>query len=173
MPRPTAPGYDWAFFRLDRTTRIMLGGAAIWTLGLVAAALTVPFYRGRSTSGSTSVGSGGTSATITTSSPATLVQVNGFRVLVPVAIPFLAVVLVAVALSRRRKAHKTGPGPMASVVVALLGAGTIVAILSVGIFVVPADALSLAVLVRASNLGSHRGGRSRAKGADLPTTHWR
>ena len=121
--------------------------------GLVAAAMIVPFYRGMSTSGSTSVSSGGTSTTITTSSQATLVQVNGLKVLIPAAVPCVAVALVAVAVIRRRKAHKTGPGAMALTVVVLLGVGTLVAILSIGIFVVPVDALLLAVLVRASNNG--------------------
>ena len=150
QPGPASP----ASLRLDRTTRIMLATAAVWALALVVAAMTLPFYSGESTSGTTSVSSGGTPTTVTTATHSTLVQVNGFRVLIPVVVPCLAVALVAAGLARRRKAHKTGPGPMPSTVVVLLGVGTLAAILSIGILVVPVDALLLASCIRASKLRS-------------------
>ena len=146
QPSATSP----ASFRLDRATRIMLASAAVWALGLVVAAVTAPFYSGESTSGTTSITSGGTPTTVTTATHSTLVQVNGFKVLIPVAVPCLAVALVAAGLARRRRAHKTGPGPMASTVVVLLGVGTLAAILSIGILIVPVDALLVASCIRAS-----------------------
>lgn len=150
-PGPTSP----ASSTLDRTTRIMLASAAVWAFGLVVAAMTAPFYSGKSTSGITSVTSEGTPTTVTTATHSTLVQVNGFKVLIPVGVPCLAVALVAAGLARRRQAHKTGPGPMASTVVVLLSVGTLAAILSIGILVVPVDALLVASCIRASKPPSH------------------
>lgn len=150
-----------ASLRLDRTTRIMLASAALWALGLLVAAMTAPFYNAESRSGTTSVTSGGTPTTrVPAVTHSTLVQVNGFKVLIPVVVPCLAVALVAAGLSRRRKAHKAGPGPMASAVVALLSAGTLPAILSIGILVIPVDALLVAICVRASKLARSTGGDS-------------
>jgi hypothetical protein len=136
----------------------MLASAAVWALGLGVAAMTVPFYSGESTSGSTSVTSGGTPTMVTRATHSTLLQVNGFKILIPVLVPCLAVALVATGLTRRRKAHKAGPGPMASTAVVLLAAGTLAAILSIGILVVPVEALLLSSCIRASKPRSTGGG---------------
>ena len=124
--------------KLDWPSRIMLVSAAAWALGLGVAALTVPFY---SESGSPFL----------TTSNATLVQVNGPKSLIPIAVPLLAVVVVATALSHRRKNQKTGPGAVAIIVVALLCVGTFLAMLSIGVFFVPVDVLVLIACVRAFN----------------------
>jgi hypothetical protein len=123
--------------------------AAAWALGIVVAALTVPFYSGESISRTTSAT--GTLTTTTTSSHATLVEVNGSRVLIPVAVPLIAVAFVTAALGHRRRAGKTGPGLLATTILVLLGAGTLVAMLSTGVFVLPVDALLLAACSRASH----------------------
>jgi hypothetical protein len=136
----------------------MLTSAGVWALGLVIAAMTVPFYSGESTSGTTSVTSGATPTMVTSATYSTLLQINGFKVMIPVVVPCLAVALVAVGLTRRRKAHKTGPGRMASTVVVLLATGTLVAILSIGVLVVPVEALLLASCIRASKPRSTGGG---------------
>jgi hypothetical protein len=143
--------------RLDRPSRIMLTSAATWSIGILVAALTVPFYRGESTTGSTYAGVSGISTAVTTSSHATLVQVNGLRILIPVAIPLIAVASVAVMLSHRRRIQKAGPGPTAIAVLVVLGVGTLLAMLSMGVFVVPVDALLLAACIRASNLSAKPG----------------
>jgi hypothetical protein len=128
----------------------MLASAAAWAAGIVAAAVTVPFYSGESSSRTSSATVGRTFTTTVTSSHATLVQVNGPGVLIPVAVPLIAVAFVAAALSYRRRAGKTGPGPVATSILVLLGAGTLLAMLSIGVAVLPVDALLLAACGRAS-----------------------
>jgi hypothetical protein len=130
----------------------MLASAAAWAVGIVVAVLTVPLYSGGSISGTTSATGDRTFTTTITSSHATLVQVNGPRILIPIAVPVLAVALVAAALSHRRRAGKAGPGLVATTVLLLLGAGTLVAMLSIGVFVLPVDALLLAACLRASSM---------------------
>lgn len=90
--------------RADRPTRVLLGTAALWSVGLVIAALTAPFCSSTSassTSPSSPAGASGhpmTTPTQVAHTSATLVQVNGFKVLAPVSLPFLAVAVVAFAL---------------------------------------------------------------------------
>jgi hypothetical protein len=72
-----------------------------------------------------------------------------------VAIPFIAIVFVGAALSLRRRGGKTGPGLAAIAILVLLSAGTLAAMLSIGLFVLPVDALLLsACILPISNVGS-------------------
>jgi hypothetical protein len=122
-----------------KTVRIALVGAALWSAALVVAALTLPAYSG-ATAGADSTG-----AVTNGSTTATLVEVNGWWGLVVASIPLGATVVVGTLL--------LGPGGRAAqvaaaVVVALLGALTVLSLLSIGLFLVPAVAgLGLAVLV--------------------------
>lgn len=126
-----------------RTTRIALAVATLGSLALVVGALTAPLY-------SSDTGSGDSTGPVsTTSSTATLVEVNGGWGLVVASLP-LAVCLVVGALL-------LGPGGraatvVAAVVVALLGVLTVLSLLSVGLFLAPVTAaLGLAVLVSLSS----------------------
>src|SRR5271169_2526107 len=80
----------------DGWTTMWLGGAAIWSLGLVAAGFFVNSYSSTSGPGKT-VGE-------------TLVRENGLKVLVPLLIPLLGVVIVTFALRRRRRPELSGVG---------------------------------------------------------------
>lgn len=68
---------------------------------------------------------------------ATLVQVNGLKVLAPVGLSHLATVVVSLALRRRRGKAKTGAGPLAWTVTALLAGAALLGVLSLGPFIVP------------------------------------
>ena len=136
-----------------KTVRVALAGATLWSAALVAAALTVPLYSGASTSsvGSADTDSNGTVVTgpvTTTSTTATLVEVNGWWGLVLACIPLCACLVVATLL--------LGPGGRrsqvaAAVVVAPLGAVTVLGLLTIGLFLVPAVAgLGVAVLAAVS-----------------------
>jgi hypothetical protein len=122
-----------------KTVRIALVGAAQWSAALGVAALTLPPNSG-ATAGADSTG-----AVTNGSTTATLVEVNGWWGLVVASIPLGATVVVGTLL--------LGPGGRAAqvaaaVVVALLGALTVLSLLSIGLFLVPAVAgLGLAVLV--------------------------
>jgi hypothetical protein len=133
-----------------QTVRFALAGATLWSAALVVAALTVPLYSGMSAS---SFGSASTDSNdmvvpgpvTTTSTTATLVEVNGWWGLAVACIPLCACLMVGTLL--------LGPGGRraqvaAAVVVGLLGALTVLSLLSIGLFLVPAVAgLGLAVLV--------------------------
>ena len=125
-----------------RTVRIALATAALWATGLVVAALALPAYTGSS---STVDASG---EEHTTSTTATFVEANGTWGLVVASLPLAACLVVAVLL--------LGPGGQATrvaavVVVALLGALTVLGLLSIGVFIAPVTAaLGLAVIVALS-----------------------
>lgn len=120
-----------------RTVRIALVAASLWSAALVVAALTVPVYSGESE------GTDSTGATVNTATSATLVEENGWWGLVVAGVPLVACLVVGALL--------LGPGGRAAkvaavVVVGLLGLGTLLAMLSIGIFVLPATvALVVAV----------------------------
>ena len=114
--------------------------AALWTVLLFVGAVTVPIYSGSSTT----MTSSGSERTTTTS--ATLLQENGTWALVLLTVPAVAVVLTATLLSiepRHRWAGWAAWGP-----VGLLGIVTLLGMLTIGIFLLPVDALlGTAVLV--------------------------
>lgn len=101
--------------------------AAVWSLGLVIAALILPVYNGETISNSIGV-------SFTTE---TLVAGKGAWVLVPVAVPLVICGVVALALRRRR----SGTGQRSSLVawsaVGLLAAFGLYTILSIGAFIIP------------------------------------
>ncbi|MDA8183415.1 MAG: hypothetical protein M0035_03165 [Actinomycetota bacterium] len=149
---PAGPGV-----RADRTARVLLGAAALWSAGLFAAALSAPFYVGTSASSSAPVspiGASGFPATIPTQvahTSATLVQVNGFKVLAPVSLPLFSVVVVAFALWRRRKNQAPGAGWLAWAVTALLVVFALLGMLSIGLFIVPVAVLVALACARSSD----------------------
>jgi hypothetical protein len=122
-----------------KTVRFALLGATLWSIALVVGALTLPAYSGDMAATDT------TGADASSSTTATLVAVNGWWGLVIAGIPLAACVLVgALLLGPAGRAAQVA----AAVVVALLGALTVLSLLSIGLFLVPAVAgLGLAVLV--------------------------
>jgi len=103
--------------------------ALLWSLVLIPAAFYAPVYHGERSSS--------TGATIHTSS--TLVAVNGTWVLIPVAVPALLALIVSLALTRRDRSRVAGLIATATVVV--LGAFNLLAMLSIGVFILPATVL--------------------------------
>jgi hypothetical protein len=101
--------------------------AFVWTLGLVGAAFLAPVYSGVEASS-------GSAAVSTTS---TLVGVNGLGVLIPVAAPALVVALVWLALHRKCSRGSSLSGGFAVGLIGLLGTFCVLAMLSIGVFVLP------------------------------------
>ena len=111
--------------RLRRLERVSLAIASAWGAGLLAAAVVVPMYSssGASSSGSVTYGS------------ATLVGVNGWNVLLIVAVPLLATAIVGGALWRR--GLRRGAGVVAWTIAGLLAVFNVLALASIGVFVIP------------------------------------
>ena len=126
--------------------------AALWCVGLIVGAATLPAYQ--STSASVT-GTSGSPAVTESTSTATLIEVNGTGVLVVVGLPLAAVALVSSALLWRRRRRRSGAGPLAWTVVGLLGALAFVGMLSIGIFIVPAVVL-LALACATAPRAPHR-----------------
>src|SRR5207248_251183 len=97
----------WAF-------ALTLAGFA-WGVALVAGAFVVPVYSGLS------VSAGSSGEQVTHSYSSTLVEENGFGVLIPVAIPLVLAALVWFALHRRCARGSRWGGPIAWSLVAVLG----------------------------------------------------
>ena len=110
-----------------RAASVALLCAAVWALGLLVAGWLVPVYQ------STSISSSGEQ----TRSTETLVGVNGPGVLIVLAIPLLATLLVAGALLVR---PRRGALPLAWALTALLAGVNLLAMLTIGIFILPVTA---------------------------------
>jgi hypothetical protein len=104
-----------------------------WGAALLVAAIVFPAY-----SSSTASAPSGISAP---SASATLVQVNGLGVLLPVGLPALIAAVVWFALHRKCSRGSRASGYVAWTLVWLLIAFCLVAIASIGMFVVPVAAL--------------------------------
>jgi len=117
----------WAF-------ALTLAGFA-WGVALVAGAFVVPVYSGLS------VSAGSSGEQVTHSYSSTLVEENGFGVLIPVAIPLVLAALVWFALHRRCSRGSRWGGPIAWSLVAVLGLFSLVAVWTIGVFVLPVAVL--------------------------------
>lgn len=118
---------------VETPARVALVIAAVLGLALVIWALTFPAYEGLET----------TSDGVTHHLTRTMVEENGPRVMIPVSIPLAVTGLVALLVLR-------GPEPaariLAWVLVGLLGAFAVLAMFSIGIYVLPV-VIALAVAV--------------------------
>jgi hypothetical protein len=114
--------------RFRRLERISLAFALVWGTGLVIAALLVPVYQSSGVSSSGAV----------TDGSATLVGVNGWGVLLAAGTPLAAAVVTGCALWRRT--GRQGAGVLAWTVTGLLAVFNILAMLSIGVFVIPVTA---------------------------------
>ena len=110
--------------------------ASVWSLGLVLAALLVPALDGDTTS-----------AGVATLTEQTLVQNQGVWALALVIVPLIACGVVAAAMVYRRREDARWALPAAWSAIGVLAVVALLAITSVGAFMVPAVAL-LAMSVR-------------------------
>jgi hypothetical protein len=111
-----------------------LSGAAIWSLGLVAAGLLVSSYSSTDGQGTT-VGE-------------TLVQQNGAKVLLPLLVPLAGVVIVTFVLWRRRRSASFGVGVVIWVVFGLMTLLVVLGALTIGPFVAPVAVFVLGAILR-------------------------
>jgi hypothetical protein len=107
--------------------------ACAWDVALLVAAFVLPVY-GSSTASEPS----GVSVH---SASLTLVEVNGLSVLAPVGLPALIAAVVWFALHRKCSRGSRASGHVAWALIGLLIAFCLVAVASIGMFVVPAAAL--------------------------------
>ena len=122
----------WSGSRFGRPELISLITALAWAVGLLIAALVVPVYQSSTVvAGSSAPGSVG-------SGTATLVGVNGWSALFVASLPLVAAVVTVAALWQRSGRH--GAGAIAWAVTGLLACFNVLAILSIGVFVVPVTA---------------------------------
>src|SRR5262245_39132033 len=124
--------------RFGRLEGISLAIALAWGAGLVVAALLVPAYQ------SSSVSSSGT----VTNGSATLVGVNGWGALLVAGAPLAAAAVTGYALWRR--AGRQGAGVVAWTITGLLVCFNFLAMLSIGVFVLP---VTLALVVACGTHG--------------------
>ena len=104
---------------LDGWTRLWLGCAAIWSLGIAAVGSFVGVYS--SSNGPRE----------------TLVQVNGVKVIIPLLVPLVGVVIVALALRHGRRVQRSRVGILVWVVIALLALLVVLGAFTIGPFVAP------------------------------------
>jgi hypothetical protein len=108
----------------SRLGSVALLAAAVYSVGLVLAGVLVPVYSSQSVSSTGEV----------TQGSATLVEVNGFNVLVVLAVPLLVTLAVGAVLWPR---VRRGAMPVAWILTGVLAAFNLVAMLSIGVFVLP------------------------------------
>ena len=132
--------------RFGRFERLSLAVALAWGIGLVVAALLVPVYQssGISSSGTSGASSSGTM----TGGSATLVGVNGWGALLVAGAPLAAAMVTGCTLWRR--AGRPGAGVVAWTVTGLLVCFNLLAMLSIGAFVLP---VTLALVVACGTHG--------------------
>lgn len=132
--------------RLSRAEWVALGVALVWSGGLLVAAVVAPAYQSATETSSGTV----------THGSATLVEQNGPGVLLPLSVPLLVTVVVG-CLLWRRGGHR-GAGPMAWTLTGLLAGLNLLAMFSIGLFVLPVTAcLTAACAVRQARPRGMRG----------------
>jgi hypothetical protein len=114
--------------RFGRLEWISLAIALASGTGLVIAALLAPVYQSQSVS----------SSGVTANGSATLVGVNGWRALLIAGVPLAAAAVAGYGLWRR--AGRPGAGVLAWTVTGLLACFNVLAMATIGVFVVPVTA---------------------------------
>jgi len=133
--------------RLRRGESVALAVALLWSAALLVAAVLAPAYQ------STTETSSGT----VTHGSATLVNENGAGVLLIIAVPLLVTLIVGYALWRR--GARRGAGPVAWTFTGLLTGFNLVAMLSIGPFIMPVTAcLAVACTIRQTRPPGEAGG---------------
>jgi len=147
--------------RRRRLALRMTVAASVWSLGLLLGALLLPAFNDQTVSSSSGL----------TLRTATFVQVNGAWVLVPVALPVVVSVVVAVAIRQRRLTGPSWADLLGWLVVGVLAVLTLVTILTIGALMIPVVVLlALALRVAPGPRAQRPGRRPReqrdARGAD-------
>lgn len=125
---------------------LVLAAALVWSTFIVVAATQVSVYQSETTERFTQAEGGATSRTISHGS-GTLVDENGSGILLVIAIPLFITILVAGALWIR--GSRRGAGLVAWMLTGLLACFNLLAMLSIGIVIVPVTAcLVVACAVR-------------------------
>jgi hypothetical protein len=119
------PVFPWS-----RTSATALSFALVWSALLVVGALVLPAYGTSSQSATLDTGTSAASTAPVTTGTETLVGVNGEGVLVVIGIPLVVTMLVGTALAFRRRR-------IGWVLTSILGFFTLLAMLSIGIFILP------------------------------------
>jgi hypothetical protein len=142
--------------RRERVAVRLTIAAAVWSLGLVIGALVLPVY-----DGTISTRDG------TTFVAETIVAGNGAWVLIPISVPLVMCLVVAVALRRKRAGTDRRSGVVAWVAIAVLGAFALFSILWIGAFIIPVAILLAAgaTLSRAAGAPADPGRAPRARRA--------
>jgi hypothetical protein len=117
---------------MPRARWVTLGVALLWSVGLLVATALAPAYETVTETSSGTV----------TRGTATLVEQNGFGVLLTMAVPLFVTVIVGWALWRR--GARRGAGPIAWTLTGVLACLNLLAMLSVGVFVLPVTACLVA-----------------------------
>ncbi len=123
---------------LRRDEWVALSVALLWSIGLLVAAVVAPAYHSTTETSSGTI----TSETAT----ATLLDENGPAVLLLVGVPLLVTVIVGCALWLRGAGR--GAGPIAWTFTALLAGFNVLALASIGLFMVPVTAALVVVCAR-------------------------
>ena len=121
--------------RFGRPGALALSFSALWSVGLLLAAMFAPAYQ---SAGGGAANLPGVSSSASASGSETLVAVNGWPVLLPVGVPLAATVLVGIALWLR--GTRQWAGIAAWVITGLLACFNLLALASIGMFVVPVTA---------------------------------
>ncbi len=114
--------------RLDTWTRSWLVASVVYAAALLVAAYALPVYRG--------------------SAPQTLVQVNGGKVILIVAVPLVGALLAIGTIVVRLGHARDGVGVFTWLVLGVLGAFTLLGILTIGVFVAPVTVCLLIATLR-------------------------
>jgi hypothetical protein len=142
--------------RLDRVTFVLLVLAAAYSVVLIAAGFLAPVYES-STSSSSGADTNGTD---------TLVGANGSGVVFALVIPLLVTVVVAVALLLR---PRRGALPVAWTFTGLLGLFNLVAMFTIGVFVIPVTAALIIACSRSGQPGNRPTPRREALSGSHPS----
>lgn len=119
--------------RLDKWTRWWLMASVIFGVGLLVAAFTVSAYNGTVSQ--------------------TLVQANGGKVIVIVAIPLVGALLAIWAIVVRLRRARKGVGIFTWLVIGVLGAFALLGMLTIGPFVAPVPVCLLVAALRIQEAG--------------------
>ena len=147
--------------RRRRLALRMTVAASVWSLGLLLGALLLPAFNDQTVSSSSGL----------SLRTATFVQVNGLWVLIPVALPIVVSVVVAVAIRQKRLTGPRWADLLGWLVVGVLTVFTLVTIPTIGALMIPVMVLlALALRVAPGPWAQRPGRRSReqgdARGAD-------
>ncbi|MHB1209882.1 MAG: hypothetical protein ACYC1I_09285 [Acidimicrobiales bacterium] len=129
------------WIRLDKWTRFWLITSVICGAGLIVAAFTVSAYSG--------------------TVPQTLVQANGRKVILIVAIPLVGALLAIGTIVVRAWRARSGVGIITWLIIGVLGVLTVLGLLTIGPFIAPVPVCLLLAALRIQEAGRVNSGETR------------